>query len=250
MQQQQHYPAIPQYPQYPRHVQYPNVQQYPQYNNGQYNSGPEVPMMHYAPAPQIMDQELEEYVPLQDKVYDVTNMQEQICGFIWCPCCGLQTTKLMMDDQEVLLKTRNACFSNTQRRPYAQLGSVDMITTACGCYTLISDFAPVTEDGKGGLTPGCGCDGEKVTEIVRELQDRQRKRGGVAQVLPASLCGLRVHSPQTRAFSQVVLTTKRMCCVGAKAGTHVQQSHPPGAAIASSAPEARHQLHPQGSCDR
>jgi hypothetical protein len=148
--------------------------------------GASVQMMPFAQVPQAMDDDFEAYVPLPDKYYDVTNTIEQCCLFIHCPCNGCQTKKLFLDDQEAKLKVKSLLCSSTQRRPYAQLGSVDMISDACGCYTISSGLTPFVqgqgEQRQGGMSPGFGCDERLCRDIVNDLQDRQRKRGGVAQV--------------------------------------------------------------------
>ena len=118
----------------------------------------------------------------EDKKYDVTNYFELICG-----CC-LRTT-LEMGMNEVTLKKKNPCYKSRQRRPYAQLTTVQLHKTCCKiCVTMGSDLTPVAIDENGevaggnGLTSGCGCDAEKMQEITDELKKRQIGRGAVAQV--------------------------------------------------------------------
>jgi hypothetical protein len=90
---------------------------------------------------------------------------------------------MVLNDQEVSLRTKNWCGTTKQKRPYAQLGSVDEHKMCCGiCVGLASDFSPVTEDGAGGLAPACGCEQQLVQDIVKELQMRKAKRGGIAQI--------------------------------------------------------------------
>mmetsp|Transcript_48891 Transcript_48891/g.116224 ORF Transcript_48891/g.116224 Transcript_48891/m.116224 type:complete len:727 (+) Transcript_48891:117-2297(+) len=128
------------------------------------------------------DVDLELYTPFPDKRYDVTDLQESICLIIWFPCAGWQTKTLLLGDQEVFLKKKNLCLSSTQRRPYAQLGSVDR-HEACGCcYAIVSDLTPLNEKGEGGMRIGCGCEREIVDEIVQEMQARKVKRGNIAQI--------------------------------------------------------------------
>jgi len=125
----------------------------------------------------------EPYEPLDDKRYDVTNTCTAACNFVLCPWMGWTTTTLLMTDQEVSLRTKNWCGASKQKRPYAQLGSVDEAQQCCGiCSAFASDFAPVKENGEGGLVPGCGCEQAMVQEIVKELQMRKAKRGGIAQI--------------------------------------------------------------------
>lgn len=77
-----------------------------------------------APMLQEFEQEMEAYVPLPDKKYNVTNTAEFICGL---PCVGASSKTLVLDDQEATLINKNCCCTSTQRRPYAQLGSVSEI---------------------------------------------------------------------------------------------------------------------------
>lgn len=122
----------------------------------------------------------EPYTPMQDQSFDFTDPCESLMK---CPCFGWETRTLVAQDQEVFLVTRNWCGGSKQRRPYAQLGAVDKHSTALGCSALVSDFAPLDEEGAGGLKPGCcGTNGAIVDAAVAELQNRKRIRGGVGQV--------------------------------------------------------------------
>jgi hypothetical protein len=127
--------------------------------------------------------ELESCQPLTEKRYDVTDLNASIAQLIACPCLGWTSTQMVLGDQEVLLQTRNLCSSSRQRRPYAQLGSVDKAQSFGMFYSIHTDMTPVNEKGQGGLRPGCfGCDEAYISEIVNELQERKLKRGGVAQM--------------------------------------------------------------------
>merc|ERR1719247_2223269 len=129
------------------------------------------------------EDDYEAYSPLPDMKFDVSDPCEQICLFIACPCTGITTKTLDLTDQEVTFRIKNLCGAKKQKRPYAQLGSVDKHTLACGCHTLVSDFSPLNEKGEGGLKVGfCGSDGDAVDRIVKELQHRKAKRGGIAQI--------------------------------------------------------------------
>jgi hypothetical protein len=124
--------------------------------------------------------EFDEYVPLDEKTYDVTNYCESI-GSI-CSCCGPLTKSLILTDEEAILKHQNWCVTRKQKRPYAQLGSVD-VHQQCGmCFTIGSDLAPANEKGEGGMAIGCGCDEALSREIASVMQERKEKRGNVAQV--------------------------------------------------------------------
>lgn len=67
----------------------------------------------------------------------------------------------------------NLCGTNVSKRPYGELGSVDR-GTCCGCVSVESAFGP--------LSPGCGCEEDKVDEIVHDLKERMRRRGDTAQI--------------------------------------------------------------------
>lgn len=66
------------------------------------------------------------------------------------------------------------CGTNTQRRPYGELGSVDK-GTACGCCINVTS-------GLGLISPGWGCDEDLVNEIVEELKARMKTRGDTGQI--------------------------------------------------------------------
>lgn len=65
------------------------------------------------------------------------------------------------------------CGNHVSKRPYGELGSVDRSNFCC-CVSAESAFGPVS--------PGCGCEAEKVDEIVAELKKRMRSRGDTAQI--------------------------------------------------------------------
>jgi hypothetical protein len=88
---------------------------------------------------------------------------------------------MILGDQEVFFRQKNFCYSSTQRRPYGQLGSVEKKNDIL-CVRFSSGFAPLNEQGKGGMAPGCGLDDTYVTRIVNELQNRKVKRGSIAQM--------------------------------------------------------------------
>jgi len=66
---------------------------------------------------------------------------------------------------QLVLKTND-------RRPYAQVDSVDMEKAFCGTCTSIPGVA----------NPGCGCSNGLVAELAGELQERKMKRGMTAQL--------------------------------------------------------------------
>jgi len=149
---------------------------------------------------------LEAYEPFSDKRYDVTNTIESLCGLIWCPCAGWTTKTLTLEDQEVKLREKNCLLNRVQKRPYAQLGSVDKVRNNGCCVAFVSDFAPVNEKGEGGIAPGFGCEEALVDEIVSELQARKLKRGSVAQIRKLEYLASKV----ARIATQVPLVMHKM----------------------------------------
>jgi|TARA_B110000208_G_scaffold164141_1_gene201474 hypothetical protein len=112
------------------------------------------------------------------KEYNVTNTIESCCA------CFTLKTMLYLEPDEVALKATNCCGTVKKRLPYGELGSVD-VTSACGCCKVFNagGLAPSGQDGQpGAISPGCGCSADLVTEIVEELNKRQRLRGDVAQM--------------------------------------------------------------------
>ena len=68
---------------------------------------------------------------------------------------------------------RGMCGKNVAKHPYGELGSVERGNCCC-CVAADSAFGPIS--------PGCGCDGEKVDDIVTVLKERMRSRGDTAQI--------------------------------------------------------------------
>mmetsp|Transcript_6296 Transcript_6296/g.14336 ORF Transcript_6296/g.14336 Transcript_6296/m.14336 type:complete len:743 (+) Transcript_6296:85-2313(+) len=117
-----------------------------------------------------------------DKKYDVTNYVESCCMLCFCPCCGWQTKTLNLQSEEVLYKTRNLCSSSTQKRPYAQLGSVELHDSCCGmCVAMSSNLEKCNEKGEGGIRPFFGVDRPYTEELCNELRARMEGRGDTAQ---------------------------------------------------------------------
>lgn len=59
------------------------------------------------------------------------------------------------------------------KHPYGELGSVERGNCCC-CVSADSAFGPIS--------PGCGCDADKVDDIVTVLKERVRARGDTAQI--------------------------------------------------------------------
>jgi len=129
------------------------------------------------------------YEPLPDKFYDVTNPVESLVMCICFPCNGYMTKSLLLQDQEATLKVHGLCNTSKQKRPYAQIGSVDIHRTPCGCARVTSNLTPPTsandqeKNGPPGIAPGlCGCDTAMVEAIAADLQERKKLRGGIGQI--------------------------------------------------------------------
>lgn len=135
-----------------------------------------------APPSQVMSDVLEEYIPLPEISFDVTNQLESFCLCIHCPFLGWLSKKLKLEDQEAVFTQKLLCCKSVKRMPYAQLGNVMIMRTCCGCVAVGSELAPLQHDGKGGMSPGCGCDEYMCKKIENELQQRKLLRGNVAQV--------------------------------------------------------------------
>jgi hypothetical protein len=67
----------------------------------------------------------------------------------------------------------NLCGKDVAKHPYGELGSVGRGNCFC-CVSADSAFGPIS--------PGCGCDSEKVDDIVTVLKERVRARGDTAQI--------------------------------------------------------------------
>jgi hypothetical protein len=88
------------------------------------------------------------------------------------------------------------CGNHVSKRPYGELGSVDRSTCMC-CISAESAFGP--------LSPGCGCDTERVDFIVYELKRRMRERGDTAQINRAEETLARLDEVDTKLVCLVLL---------------------------------------------
>mmetsp|Transcript_27047 Transcript_27047/g.89970 ORF Transcript_27047/g.89970 Transcript_27047/m.89970 type:complete len:166 (+) Transcript_27047:69-566(+) len=113
--------------------------------------------------------------PFERKEYDVTNtLANTIAAMCGWPCALMNKQQLILEPEEAVLITTTMCDTNTQRRPYGELGSVDKSST-CGCCVGVSS-------GLGAMQPGCNCEEELVAEIVEELKKRMKTRGDTGQI--------------------------------------------------------------------
>lgn len=119
-------------------------------------------------------------VMFENKEYDVTNYIEAACGCC-CTCgiAGCAKKTLVLDNEEAILTIKDNCTNNTQKRPYAQLGSVESQNNCGCCWSVKTDLVGV--EG-AAISPGFGCDEMLVKELIDELQKRKVGRGNIAQI--------------------------------------------------------------------
>mmetsp|Transcript_126342 Transcript_126342/g.218938 ORF Transcript_126342/g.218938 Transcript_126342/m.218938 type:complete len:309 (+) Transcript_126342:72-998(+) len=115
---------------------------------------------------------------LEKKVYDVTPTAAKILG-----CC--MTSVVLTLEAEEAVKTSSGCLGKSEKRlPYGELGMVDEISF-CGCCSgfksNLSDENPKTK-ALMPITPGCGCSGSMVDEIVTALKHRMKGRGDTGNI--------------------------------------------------------------------
>ena len=116
-------------------------------------------------APQIV---LSTTVKFETKTYDVTNTWAFLCLFP----CGPYKSLYIMEPEFLVQEDYTICATNRIRKPYAE-ANVDKSTACCCCVSI------------NGLSPGLGCQTQKVDEIAHELQVRIGARGATAQVQKA-----------------------------------------------------------------
>ena len=99
---------------------------------------------------------------------DVTNFWECCCCFLCC--LGKVKKSLEMSEEEVHVVQEGTCYRSTVRRPYPQLGDVEV--SNCMCCVMVDDVG----------SPGCGCNHDLVGRIASDLQERKVLRGNIAQL--------------------------------------------------------------------
>ncbi|KAL7533888.1 hypothetical protein ACHAWF_004656, partial [Thalassiosira exigua] len=104
--------------------------------------------------------------------------EEDVTCCIETLCCG--SARLIMGEEEVELK--KSCLggicNSTKRGPYGEMGTVDTVNTCC--FSGFKTDSLMAPDQAKHI--GCGCEGEKVNDIVTELKRRQAFRGDRAKV--------------------------------------------------------------------
>ena len=127
------------------------------------SSGPDLSQRSAAPHATASEQ-------FETKEYDVQNQTQNICDLI-CTLgiAGCSTHTLTLEPEQAVTRRSNRCFNSVDRKPYAQLGSVD--EKVCCCIHSVN-----------GLAPGCCGDPVLVKEIAEEMQARKVGRGNIAQL--------------------------------------------------------------------
>ena len=99
---------------------------------------------------------------------DVTNFWSCLCCFLCC--LGKVKTTFEMLEEEIHIVNEGTYFRSAVRKPYPQLGDVEV--TNCMCCLYVDDVG----------SPGCGCNKELVGRIAADLQERKVLRGNIAQL--------------------------------------------------------------------
>ena len=153
------------------------------------------------------------YEPLPIKVYDVTNS----CAKFICPCCCscMMKETLTLGDQQVKYKMKNMCGTQTSRRPYAELGEIQVNGPDCcdnaNLVTELNCGPPEARDPQKpppGWSPGC-CGN---AAIVQEIADQSLCPGLGMRTYPRSLG---TQAPALRTLISVALYTLTIVSVPA-----------------------------------
>lgn len=97
-------------------------------------------------------------------------------------CCGRSI--LVLEPEEVEFTKTDLLSQSRKRLPYGELGDVDHGT--CCCYhSFNSAIGTVVEGEIQPISPGCGCSGELVGEIVEQLKACMKARGDTGNILRA-----------------------------------------------------------------
>mmetsp|Transcript_19220 Transcript_19220/g.27038 ORF Transcript_19220/g.27038 Transcript_19220/m.27038 type:complete len:184 (-) Transcript_19220:245-796(-) len=114
------------------------------------------------------------------KEFDVTDTGCQICLLLTCPLHWLPIIpgiigrkSLSLEHEEAIYSVSGGCCDVNTRRPYGELGSVDVINCLC-CNGVTSDIF------KG--YPLFLNDTHKSATIVAELKKRMKERGDTGQI--------------------------------------------------------------------
>ena len=112
--------------------------------------------------------------------YEYKEFDASIATGLWLLTCPIihygfcpYSTKIILEAEEAVKVDVTICGTNTSRRPYGELGSVDKGN--CCCFVI-------GKSNLGEIFPGWGCENDKVEQIVIELKKRMKGRGDTAQI--------------------------------------------------------------------
>ena len=112
------------------------------------------------------------------KVYNIKSYVEMMCNILpICWCTFPLENSLILEPEELVLRKKTPCNEVEIRKPYGELGSVDIGTSCCCCWG-VSFYG----SQPGGISPKWGCSKALVQEIHSELKKRQQTRGDQGQI--------------------------------------------------------------------
>lgn len=114
--------------------------------------------------------------------YDITDnlcqaLQIALCPILFTPLIpGMMGTKtLTLEPEEAVYSVDCAFCTKNQRKPYGELGSVDVVVCFGCLHTVGTNF-------DFPICPRSGCDKDMSDEITAELKKRMKERGDTGQV--------------------------------------------------------------------
>lgn len=126
----------------------------------------------------------------EDRTFDATNYIESTVGCLSsCGVLGWTRKQLHLGNDEARLTITNNCIRSVQKRPYAQLGMVDVDNVCLCCWAVRTDL---NGERGPGLSRGWGCDQAWSAEVSAELQARKVGRGNIAQLKAQEVLAERV----------------------------------------------------------
>ena len=102
-------------------------------------------------------------------------------------CCEILFcggSRLVLGEEEAEMHTTACCgiCKSSKRGPYGELGTVDSVQTCCFSGFRAASLMTSGGDGEAVQCTGCGCEKDKVDQIVANLKNRQEMRGDRAKV--------------------------------------------------------------------
>ncbi|CAM9459362.1 unnamed protein product [Ascophyllum nodosum] len=102
----------------------------------------------------------------ETKEYDITECPTNLYSY----CCWKTTLELQPTGVVVKKTGVFGCSSSSIHRPYHEISQLETIKWCCCWAGFKSNLVE-----KDAIWPGCGCQGSKVEEIVKELTARMEK---------------------------------------------------------------------------